>query len=214
MMCTACQEACYCSRSCQLDDWKHGAHREECASLRKDRAGESFSRSTLRTTILRITLEGLAAPISPRDQAFIEFLATREMVKQQHSIRRSRDDELSDDPSAQKSFILFFDHAFNPSRFSLCTYDSLHAYDGDFYNFKDTQHRTSVDREPRKQLSTNVDIHVGVPYGSQYIYCQFPSNLASNMFGWADTDQQPNELTAMTARNRVQCIYQDRVEGE
>ena len=34
MQCSACKSVFYCSKKCQIDDWKKGGHKEECSELR------------------------------------------------------------------------------------------------------------------------------------------------------------------------------------
>ncbi|EEB93580.1 hypothetical protein MPER_07737, partial [Moniliophthora perniciosa FA553] len=68
--CSRCYAATYCSKSCQIFDWKHGPHQEMCEEFWKPSKGCSYNPSK-------------------HDEMFIKFLARRDI--------RSRRDQLTKD---------------------------------------------------------------------------------------------------------------------
>ncbi|KAF9462255.1 hypothetical protein BDZ94DRAFT_742887 [Collybia nuda] len=199
-LCSACHEACYCSRTCQKSHWKSGKHRVECDRLRKDR------------------LDGKASPISPRDHAFFVHLSGEMMDRHYDDIIKMRDMHLSDEPSARLAFMILFDHADFPSTIGVCTSDAFLKGLNEMTPryLKSTVDKPSINpvgETPITRGSTIVYLSIKVPYGSERLVVPMRPERASEMFGWNNT--QPNRQSGVEVVNQfIECPLTSEEEKE
>jgi hypothetical protein len=128
-LCSACQEAYYCSKECQQQDWKSGRHRVECKKLRQDRASKTISAVVCNKNKYCST-DGIASPISPRDCVFLIHIANQIMKQNYDKIIQLRDQLLLIDPFTKYSFVIMLDHSVAPPTISVISArDYNHARD-------------------------------------------------------------------------------------
>ncbi|KAF9467232.1 hypothetical protein BDZ94DRAFT_62221 [Collybia nuda] len=193
-LCSNCQEACYCSPSCQRYDWKYEGHREACASLAKDRA------------------DGISPPISPRDLAFFHFVAINGITSYRGAIFQLRDEYFASlhYPTAGRSFIILIDYSNGPLQLSVSTQNEPPKYS----QYKATRHYShlfsTVVARPLS-YSAVVDVHIVVPYGSEPVYISYPSDMANALYGQMERQTQGIGPTTMHPQSNQDSAQNGKV---
>lgn len=121
--CSACQDACYCSKECQQRDWKSGEHCEACKRLRQNRASKLLTPYTyIYLNQANIVFQmGYPLRLPPRDISFFIHLSVNDLLKNCEQIIRMRDQQLQVQPSTRHAFVILINRFVSPPKISITT---------------------------------------------------------------------------------------------